>query len=254
VSDAAQHAVLEYHGTTGAFVGVFVLPGSGGLSVPEGIVFGPLPSSPPPTPDTILTSVKDSFLREGNADRNEGANPTIRVQANGHNRAVVAFDLTGINLAEVTSATLVLTIADNMNNWGSSGRTVDAHRLMSDFAEGNGQQANVPPSQSTRGNGSGVTWNCAIDTDIGNQQTNCAATWNGGDFATATALSVLHVNSLTGEVEWDVTADVHAGGSRWLIKKTNEGATGEVAYYSREGSLQATGSLSLAPTLILRYN
>jgi hypothetical protein len=166
----------------------------------------------------------------------------------------VAFDLTGINLAAVTSATLILTIADNMNNWGLSGRTVDAHRLMSDFAEGNGLQANVSAAQSTRGNGAGVTWNCASDTEIGNQQTNCVATWNGGDFASPAAPGVLHVNSLTGEVEWDVTADVHAGGSRWLIKKTNEGATGEVAYYSREGSLQATGGLSLAPTLILRYN
>jgi hypothetical protein len=33
--------VLEYNGTTGAFVGAFVTAGSGGLSRPIGLVFGP---------------------------------------------------------------------------------------------------------------------------------------------------------------------------------------------------------------------
>jgi hypothetical protein len=35
--------VLEYNGTTGAFVGEFVAADSGGLSEPTFIVFGPAP-------------------------------------------------------------------------------------------------------------------------------------------------------------------------------------------------------------------
>ena len=95
-----------------------------------------------------------------------------------------------------------------------------------------------------------MTWNCATDDEIGNQQPNCDPTWDGGTFGPATAPPVLHVNGLTGEVEWDVTLDVLAGASAWLVKKTNEGPTGKVKYYSREGAV-AVGDPSLAPRLVL---
>jgi hypothetical protein len=124
-------------------------------------------------------------------------------------------------------------------------RTVDAHPLAVDFAEGNGQNAGVPGSQSTRGSGPGVTWNCTEDAEIANQQTDCDPTWDGGDFGPATAAPVLHVNGLSGEVSWDVTDDVLAGASAWLIKKTSESQPGRVSYFSREGHPD------LAPRLIL---
>jgi hypothetical protein len=64
-----------------------------------------------------LTAEKDSFLRSGAADRNEGANPGLRIQASGHNRVVVAFDPDAIDgLGDLTTATLVLTIAENADN------------------------------------------------------------------------------------------------------------------------------------------
>ena len=115
-----------------------------------------------------------------------------------------------------------------------------------DFAEGNGQNAGVPGAQSTRGSGPGVTWNCAIDAEIANQATDCDPRWNGGTFGPATAPSVPHVNGLSGEVSWDVTDDVLAGASAWLIKKTAERQAGEVSYHSKEGADPA-----LAPRLIL---
>jgi hypothetical protein len=37
-------------------------------------------------------------------------------------------------------------------------------------------------------------------------------------------------------VQWDVTADVVAGATGWVIKKTNEGQSGQVAYSSKEGT------------------
>jgi hypothetical protein len=200
-----------------------------------------------------LSAVKDSFLRSGAADRNEGANPGLRLQASGRNRVVVGFDPGAIEdfLADntLTTATLVLTIADNADNWGrSNDRTVDAHPLGVDFAEGDGQNAGVPGSQSTRGNGPGVTWNCATDAEIANQATDCDPEWDGGDFG-AVADSVVHLNGLSDEVSWVVTLDVEAGASAWLLKKTNEGQPGRVSYHSKE-SAEAAGDPDLAPRLI----
>ena len=202
--------------------------------------------------ELTVTAGKDSFLRRGNPDRNEGANPGLRLQASGDNRVVVGFDQGAIDgFGSVTTATLILTISENADNWGqSSDRTVDAHPLAVDFAEGDGQNAGVPPAQSTRGSGPGVTWNCATDAEIANQQTNCNPTWNGGTFGPPTAAPVLHFNGLSGEVSWDVTDDVLAGASAWLIKKTSESQPGRVSYHSREGADDA-GDPDLAPRLIL---
>jgi DNA-binding beta-propeller fold protein YncE len=41
VSSGFSNSVLEYNGTTGAFVKTFVPTGSGGLNSPLGLVFGP---------------------------------------------------------------------------------------------------------------------------------------------------------------------------------------------------------------------
>jgi hypothetical protein len=208
------------------------------------------------TPTTqTLTAVKDSFLRSGAADRNEGANPGLRIQASGHNRVVVAFDPEAIEdfltANTLTTAMLVLTIAENADNWGKNNdRTVDAHPLAVDFAEGDGQNAGVPGSEATRGSGPGVTWRCAEDAEIANQATDCDPRWDGGSFGMANAPSVTHSNGLSGEVSWDVTEDVAAGAVAWLIKKTAEGQAGQVTYHSKQ-SAAAAGDPDLAPRLIL---
>jgi hypothetical protein len=151
---------------------------------------------------------------------------------------VVGFDLTSIDTARVISATLILTIVENANNWGpNNNRTVDAHPLLVDFAEGNGQDTEVSRAETTRGSGPGVTWACAADSQIANQRADCDLPWDGGTFEPPTALSVVHFNGQLGEVQWDVTADVIAGATGWVIKKTNEGLSGEVTYSSREGTV-----------------
>jgi hypothetical protein len=222
-----------------------------GMRRPEFVGFN-LTSLTLATSDTLtLAAAKDSFLRKGNPDRNEGANPGLRLQAAGDNRVVVAFDPEAIDaFGDATSATLVLTIAEIANNWGpNNNRTVDAHPLAVDFAEGDGQNAEVPGSQSTRGSGPGVTWNCAEDAEIANQQTDCASRWDGGTFG-PTAPSVLHVNGLSGAVSWVVTDDVAGGATAWLLKKTDERQPGRVSYHSKE-SAAAAGNPDLAPRLIL---
>jgi hypothetical protein len=200
-----------------------------------------------------IVAEKDSFLRKGDANRNEGANPRLRFEASGTNRVVVGFDLAAIDPNTVTKATLILTIAENADNWGANNdRTVAAHPLLEVFAEGNGKHAGLPRGASTRGTGPGATWNCAIDAEIANPQTDCAPGWNGGTSGPATAAPVVHVNGLSGPVEWDVTLDVQQGATAWLVKKTNERLTGKVWYYSREGAVDAWDP-AVAPQLMLEF-
>src|SRR5262249_25891901 len=73
--------------------------------------------------------------------------------------------------------------------------------------------------------------------------------WKGGNFGPVTD-SVLHSNATTGEVSFDVTADVVGGASGWLAKKADENTPGRANYYSREGAA-AAGKPELAPKLIL---
>jgi hypothetical protein len=201
--------------------------------------------------DEHLTASKDSFLTQGSPNTNEGGNPILRLQASGNNRAVLGFDLSGIPLEGLQQATLVLTISDISNNWGTTGRPVRVHRLLQTFAEGNGWNV----GGNAQGSGAGVTWKCATDDDISNSATNCGAVWDGGSFAVSTAASVIHTNGMTGEVSFDVTQDVAALGTGaleavFLVKKENEGQSGEVEYFSREAAA-AAGNMSLAPKLIL---
>jgi hypothetical protein len=201
----------------------------------------------------ILASA-DSFLRNGANSTNEGANERLRIQNSGNNRAVVRFDLSGISMDGLQSATLVLDIAENQNNWGSEGRPVDAHRLLADWTEGNGRNdIMVGGGPNFRGTGEGVTWECAKDANINNTLADCLSEWNGGIYAAATSLSATHTNNQTGSVNWNVTADVQAGADfGWLIRKTSEGQNGQVRYYSREGAALA-GNPNLAPRLVLVY-
>ena len=165
--------------------------------------------------DETLHAVKDSFLMQGSANTNEGANPILRLKASGNNRAVVAFDLSEVNLTGLTKATLVLTVSDASTNWGE-GRTVLAHRLLTSFTEGNGWNV----GGSIRGTGPGVTWKCATDDDVSNQATDCAAAWNGGTYADTTANPFIHTSGMTGEVTFDVTDDIVAGADfGWLDQK-----------------------------------
>lgn len=202
------------------------------------------------TPDTQFSAVGDTFLRQGVPNTSEGANPGLRIQASGNNRILVAFDLSGIDTSQVTRATLTLTILDNTDNWGITGRTIDAHRLLTSWVEGNGKDAELPAGESTRGTGAGATWNCAADADISNQNDDEAGSieWavKGGDYAPATAPSVLITNGLTGEVYFDVTADVQDGAPfGWLIRKTNEGVAGKIFFHSKESTTGPAPRLDL---------
>lgn len=172
-------------------------------------------------------AVADTYLRQGSPNQNQGSASFLQVQSSGRNRVLVRFDSTSIaqtvGTGSLVAARLELYLETNVNNWGSTGRTVDAHRLTAAWSE------------------TGATWNCADDTIPTNQQPNCTAQWAGGSFEPAASASVLHTNGLTGRISFDVTADVAAllaGASHhgWLLKKTAEGQPGQAEYAAREGT------------------
>lgn len=192
--------------------------------------------------------VKDSFVRQGANDTNEGANQMLRVKDSGNNRAVVQFALSGIDFSRLLRATLTFTVKDAGNNWGD-GRAVNAHRLLSDWTEGTGFNAggNEP------GSGPGVTWNCATDEDVSNSSPDCATTWDGGTFAPPTAPGFVHTSGMSGQVTFDVTEDVILGADfGWVVRKADEGQSGRVEYHSRE-SASALNDPGLAPALNLEF-
>lgn len=211
-------------------------------------------------PQTLsLSPSADAYVKSGNANHNQGAETYMNLQASGSNRGLVRFDQSSIastvGSGTVTSAKLRLTITDNGNNWGATGRTIDLHRLISDWAEGNG-------TDNDRGTGSGATWSCAIDSLIQNTAKDCSGSteWEMGQpnnplvhpwIATASATQTI-TNNQTGIVEFDVTADVAAfanGSSNnygWIIKKTAEGQNGQVSFGTKEGS-------GVAAELVITY-
>ncbi|MEK6968500.1 MAG: Ig-like domain-containing protein, partial [Nanoarchaeota archaeon] len=193
-----------------------------------------------------LSASADSFIRTGAKNFNEGGNQKLYLQKSGGSYVFINFDINNSVRASITKAYLVLTITDSGKNWGA-GELVTAQRVNQSWVEGNGWITGKNPS--LRGIGSGITWSCAIDTDISNNKADCKPTWDGGVVALPSAPGVLHTNSIKGEVKWDVTQDIRDGASYgWMIKIKNESANGDVIYYSREGAL-AAGNLSKAPRL-----
>ncbi|MEP7012840.1 MAG: DNRLRE domain-containing protein [Acidobacteriota bacterium] len=178
----------------------------------------------------------DTYLRQGSANQNNGQDTLLHVQQSGHNRVLVAMDSAAIAAAvgsgSLASATLELYVS-NSSGWGTAGRTVDLHRMTTTWTE------------------NGATWNCALDSIPTNSQPNCATQWDGGKFDDEASDSVLHVNTTSGFVEWNVTDDVRAfiGGTPnygWLAKLSDETLGGNVDYASRQA-----GTAAQRPRLVL---
>jgi hypothetical protein len=213
---------------------------------------------PNPEPQTVmLGAMSDTYVRSGQNNQNEGGGQFMKLQSSGDNRALVRFDQNAIQTAigsgTVLSAKLRLTITDNGNNWGTTGRTIDAHRLLVNWAEGNGTENN-------RGSGPGATWNCAIDAEIATMAKNCsgATEWEMGQpnnpavhpWVPAVSATQTITNGQSGVVEFDVTADINSfvNGTTnygWLLKKTNENQNGMVGFGTKESAA--------APQLVITY-
>lgn len=84
-----------------------------------------------PTTSSVFP-IGDTYLKGGTPNRNQGTETILRVQDSGNNRILIAFSTSDIAAlvgdGSLVSATLQFTIADNGNNWGTSGRTISARR------------------------------------------------------------------------------------------------------------------------------
>jgi Peptidase_C39 like family len=217
------------------------------LSVTEGEMYNfEIEYDPESATGATLTRIEplelsaDTYLKQGTPNKNQGDLDHLRIRQSGKNRALVQFDsgdlVSSVGSGSLLSATLEFTISDNGNNWGTDGRTIDAHRMTRAWTE------------------LGATWNCANDIDTSDQSPDCTGDeWEMGkknqpevhpwvEQPTATALIT---KFQTGVVSFDVTADVEAflAGQEenygWLIRKTSEGQAGRIEFASRE---TATGA------------
>ncbi|MGE0863174.1 MAG: hypothetical protein AB7P34_04660 [Vicinamibacterales bacterium] len=241
-------------------------------------------------PPTTAYAIADTTLRHDSPHTNEGSNPRIRVGARPVRRGVVAFDPFTVEemrfVADCQNRVyLTLQIAANGNNWSQTeDHYVDVHPLPLDFvlAEGDGRFSGLPLAATTRGNGSGATWHVPVDSQIADTKPGKkekksktkpvkATPWNGASdvMGEATAQGVLHVNGLAGYVSWDVTDDVMAGSSAWIVKlrdehdPLHEGTTrrqgfdpfrGSVDYYSREGAAAEIGVATPPQLQLVTFN
>jgi hypothetical protein len=194
-------------------------------------------------PSRTLIPLADSTLSWPWQNRNFGASAGLQIEGLGKDRIVLQFDSRSIGefLSQpgFARATLMLTISEPR---GLFSTTVDAYPLLKGFVEGNG-------TRRDGGRGPGVTWNCAVDREISSLLHNCGIDfWFGGLLGRRTAPGVVHRSRMTGPVQWDVTQDVRAGASRWLLKKRLETSLSDVSYFSKEGAIHTP---DLRPMLIL---
>lgn len=184
-----------------------------------------------------LFAQKDSFIREGVKNTNEGASKVLRIMGSGHtnNRILISFNQGEIeSIASnhfIESATLRLFVQDSDENW-NGGHTISIHRLSSDWLEG--KDTNAPLSKIT-GSENGVTWTCS------DSISDCNVIWEGGSFSSSPTDSVYITNQVQNGywITFDVTPDVKAflsgeTNQGWLIKKTNEDESGRINFASRE--------------------
>jgi len=199
---------------------------------PTGVVGPRVHVDQPPQRDTALAPSADTYIRQASPNQNQGVDLILRLQSSGKNRVLLRWDQGALAQAvaggTVTSARLELTISDLGDNWGTSGRTIELHRMTQAWTE------------------LGATWNCAADSVPGNSRADCAGAtaWDMDHsatypFAAETTATALLRNGQTGVVSFDVTADVRAWlagqpNNGWLLKKTVEGEPGKVDFGSRE--------------------
>jgi len=182
-----------------------------------------------------LFAEKDSFIREGIQNTNEGSNEVLRIMGAGliNNRALISFNLDDIQEVSsgktLQSATIKLYVEKNNLQW-NDGQYISIHNLLTPWDEGNG--VNAPVSNLIRSDG--VTWNCPVDS------ISCNEKWNGGIFNENPSDSIWISNQVDDYwIKFDVTSDIYNYQEAnenfgWIIMKDDEGSDGQINIASRE--------------------
>jgi hypothetical protein len=206
---------------------------------------------PPPESDTTaLAASGDATLLGDEPNRNLGADPELTLGSHARNEFVVQFDDARIQRfadgGELTSVILRLGIAERR-----SPKRLELVPILDGFVEGKG------------GVGTGATWNCAEDADLSDDDEDCLQHWPRSLFARGDARRPDHRDRKMKLVGWDVTEDVRAGVSAWLIRTPSRAGKAwrpqrhrggikvrEGAFHAREGAA-ALREPFRAPMLLL---
>ncbi len=184
-----------------------------------------------------LFAEKDSYIREGIQNSNEGSNHVLKIMGTGptNNRAMVSFNqadiLDVVQGRTLESATLQLYIEGNNQNWGD-GQLINIHSLEANWQEGTGLNHYAGGFFDLEG----VTWNCS-------ESSNCNNEWNGGYYNQVPTDSVWISNQV--EDYWikaDVTNDIldyqlDDENFGWIAMKSDEDSEGQINISSRESQL-----------------
>lgn len=241
--------------------------------------------------ELALTPEHDAHIAAASPAENQGDDKMLVVDGSNVVRTLVGFDPDAIDgfmaSGNFQSATLELVPAQ-AEPTGGMPDLIDAHPLEKPFVEGQGEvedhepvgdsiapsplsgaqylEASAAAPSALRGRtrrvarrvggretAPGVTWNCAVDANTANEHPgDCHVHWDddGGDHGLPTADPVA-IGAPGAVMAWDVTDDVLAGVSGWLIRKRDESDPSGVAFHSSEGA-EVLGAPHLAPRLILR--
>jgi hypothetical protein len=217
---------------------------------------------PPPNAATAaLAASADVTLDREDRHRNRGAGLAHElVSFDGHhsNELVVRFDAQAIERflegGEPGVATLRLTVDDGASDWDAWHQALTVRPLPGPFVEGNGDGAALD-----RGTGTGATWYCAEDADIGDSTRDCELYWqrfrgkgarSGGARQLEPEVVVDDDGRTVVRMSWDVTEYVVAGFDAWILRKKRNRDGAHLTFHSREGAADLRDP-TLAPTLLL---
>jgi len=183
----------------------------------------------------VLYAAKDSFIREGVKNSNEGSNEILRVMGTGptNNRAIIAFDQNHIETVldgkSLESATLKIFVVSNDGKW-NDGQIINIHSITNEWEEGISINA---PFSNLIGSQIGVNWNCSSNVE------DCP-NWNGGNYNEIPTDSILITNQIDEQwIEFDVIGDINSflvglENNGWIIMKNDEESPGRINFAARE--------------------
>ncbi len=154
---------------------------------------------------TVVATADSTLLRQA-PHRNVGAQPVLQVGGKNSHHAVLQFALPDLRPERVVSAQLVLTpYQGRMRGQRRFLRhpMLEVRPLTDMFEEGNGQGGK---KKRVRGKGAGVTWACAVDSNIRNNKADCDHEWAGGQANLPAGIATIPLvfDSVTQQYQSDV--------------------------------------------------
>lgn len=214
-----------------------------------------------------LTAEKDTFIDRHRPNRNFGANPDLQIgdgriallgfsaalRSEGHNVVQAILELDGMTPGPDTEAAgtrMELMVVPSLDDQHPFRLNAAQDGILDGrWAEGNGQQ------------GLGATWRCSRAAEIANGSGRCIDSAEGWDGATRGRLtpraSKAHAlenrQNAQAIMSWDVTQDVRAGVTDWLIRPSSTWRDSVMQVFAKENPDGSEKSPRLILTLRRNY-